>query len=183
MPINQSLFYWINQDGGHHYAWLDAVMVFLSNPLSSIVPLAAIIVYVLSQDRSRWRILLGLVVAIGFDDWVGGQIKHYLATARPCETLDAVRLLQSCGSNSFPSNHSANTAVFAVYVALFYKRAAVFIWLIPFFVGISRIYVGVHYPVDVVGGWMLGCVIAVIAYNLHTRLIYPRDSSQPESGN
>ena len=181
MSINQSLFYWINQDGGNHYVWLDQLMLFLSRPTASIIPLAAVVAYVLIKDRSRWRILLGMVIAIGLDDWVGGQIKHYFAVVRPCEALDGVRLLLGCGPNSFPSNHAANTAAFALYVALFYRRTAVFIWLIPFFVGISRIYVGVHYPVDVIGGWVLGCVIAVIAYNIHIRIIYPKDSLRPES--
>ncbi len=181
MSFNEALFYWINQDGGHHYAWLDSFMVFMSNPKASFIPLTMVAAYVLLRDRPRWRILVGLVLVIGIDDWLGGQLKHYLQAERPCAVLDAVRLLKGCSINSFPSNHAANTAAFAVYIAMFYRKSATYIWLLPFLVGVSRIYVGVHYPFDVVGGWVLGSIVAIAAYYFHGRVIHPSDAVRPET--
>lgn len=176
--MNQSLFYWINQDGGHHYAWLDSAMVFLSSPMSALVPVGLLVAYVYFLDRTRWRLLVGVVIVILLDDWLGGQLKHLLAHDRPCQELTGVRLLDGCGTNSFPSNHAANTAAFAVYVALFYRKALYFIWLIPLLVGISRIYVGVHYPLDVVGGWMMGSFLAALGYWIHIKYIHPGDRTR-----
>lgn len=173
--MNEAIFRWINQDGGHHYTWLDAFMVFLSNPYAALVPLSILVFYVLSRDKTRWRVLVGVVLIIALDDWLGGQLKQLLAIERPCHALEGVRLLQWCGVNSFPSNHSANTAAFATYVFLFYRRSGWFIWLIPLLVGISRIYVGVHYPQDVFGGWIFGSLVAVLGYYVHIKYIHPED--------
>lgn len=177
--MNESLFLWINQDGGHHYAWLDSFMLFLSTPQSALVPLAALFLYVLLLDRQRWRLLIGVVLVIGVDDWLGGLLKHLLAADRPCQVLEGVRLLQGCGVNSFPSNHSANTAAFAVYVYLFYRKTGWFVWLLPILVGVSRIYVGVHYPGDVGGGWILGSLVAIAGYCVHIKYIHPEDGPGP----
>ena len=175
--MNEALFYWINQDGGHHYVWLDKLMIFLSNPMSAILPLSVLLLYVLAYDRARWRMLLGVVLVIALDDWLGGQLKSYLSIERPCNALDGVRLLQGCGINSFPSNHSANTAAFALYTFLFYRKSGWYIWLIPLLVGISRIYVGVHYPQDVFGGWFFGSLVAVLGYYVHIKYVHPEDKT------
>jgi len=176
--MNESLFYWINQDGGHHYLWLDKLMIFLSNPYSAILPLSLLLLYVLAYDRRRWRILVGIVVVVVLDDWLGGIVKTWFSVERPCHALEAVRVLQYCGVNSFPSNHSANTAAFAVYTFLFYRKSGWFIWLIPLMVGISRIYVGVHYPQDVLGGWVFGSLVAVLGYYVHIKYVHPGDRTE-----
>jgi undecaprenyl-diphosphatase len=67
------------------------------------------------------------------------------------------------GTSSFPSSHSAVTAALATTLILAYRRRIRLIWsalLIPIIIGWSRIYVGVHYPTDVLGGWVLGGLIA-----------------------
>lgn len=177
--MNQSIFLWINQDGGNHYQWLDTLMLFFSKPMAAIIPLGILVAYVIVNDRSRWRVLIGVFLVVGIDDWIGGVIKDIVAADRPCAELLGVRILDGCGANSFPSNHAANTAAFASYIFMFYRKAGYFIWVIPLIVGISRIYVGAHYPGDVLAGWFLGSMVGVAGYWIHARYIYKGDATTP----
>lgn len=101
-----------------------------------------------------------------------------MAFARPRPDL-AVRIIEQ-GGFSFPSGHSMNSLV--VYGLLIYlvrryckdkKKANVltaFLSLLITFIGLSRIYVGVHYPTDVLGGWSLGLVVLMIAIIIIERI-------------
>jgi membrane-associated phospholipid phosphatase len=71
--------------------------------------------------------------------------------------LDGVRLLVGCSDSfSFPSGHATNAFALAAFFATYYRRRAVLLFVMAALVGYSRIYVGVHYPLDVLGGAFLG---------------------------
>lgn len=175
LSLNQLVFYWINQDGGHHYGWLDALMRFFSTETSAVVPFLLLAVYALWRGGVTGRhVLIGVVLLVVLTDWSGAQFKHFFAIPRPCEALPDVRLLEACGRNSFPSNHAINMAAVAVYVGLFYFRLLPWLAGIAVLVGISRIYVGVHYPLDVLFGWLWGALLAAGFYFAH-RGFFPGD--------
>lgn len=161
--INRNLFLWINQDGGHHYAWLDGLMLVLSDPRSAIAVLAPLIIYIFWRERKgAYAIFAGLVLMLLLSDGTGAILKHWFLAERPCKTLEGVRLLADyCGRNSFPSNHSLNMAAFAVYVGAHYRALALPMAALAIMVGISRVYVGVHYPGDVLAGWGIGIVFGL----------------------
>ena len=104
-------------------------------------------------------------------DWSGAQIKHWFATERPCNALEGVRLLVSCGRNSFPSNHAINTAAVATYLGWHYRVLIAPMAVLAVLVGVSRIYVGVHYPGDVLFGWAWGVLFATAFYWLGWRVV------------
>jgi undecaprenyl-diphosphatase len=176
LSLNQALFYWINQDGGHHYGWLDAVMRFLSTETSAVVPFLLLAFYALWRGGMKGRhVVIGVLLLAVLTDWSGAQLKHFFAAPRPCEVLPDVRLLEPCGRNSFPSNHAINMAAVAVYVGLFYSRLLPWLAVVAVLVGISRIYVGVHYPLDVFFGWLWGALLASGFYFAHRRF-FPHDA-------
>ena len=85
----------------------------------------------------------------------------------------------SSKSLSFPSGHTSSAFTFAMAIALVLKKKSVSIpaFIFAFLMGISRIYVGVHYPTDVIVGAVVGIIYAVIGYVIFAKLydvVYPK---------
>lgn len=182
MSLNASMFHWINNSGPLQSNAFDWWMLFLTEPRNAIVPFAVLGAYWAWQGGAKGRrLILAIVVLLTVVDGTGGWIKSWLQALRPCQTMDNVRLLVDCGLNSFPSNHSANMAALATYVAFFYPRALLFFGPLAFGVGLSRIYVGVHYPADVAFGWIYGMLWASVLYLVHVRY-FPADVRNAKHG-
>ncbi|CAB4243293.1 conserved membrane protein of unknown function [Methylacidimicrobium sp. AP8] len=119
--------------------------------------------------RFRDRCFLGLVglcLVVG-DMGVTDGIKHLVNRPRPFSVLPGVRLVDegkiswsdpSRGpqGRSFPSGHAANNAALAYLATAFYGPRFAWVWLWAGLVGYSRVYLGVHYPSDVLAGWLAG---------------------------
>ena len=108
--------------------------------------------------------VVAVLIAVAITDPLCAQVlKPLIGRVRPCYAMGAaVRLLAGCGGRfSFPSNHAANAAAVVAAIGVFYKKS---LWIgvpIAIIVGFSRIYIGVHYPSDVFGGWVIGTLVGV----------------------
>jgi undecaprenyl-diphosphatase len=161
-----------------HPLW-DGVMVAITTKEYWLVPLAIVWIWLVLRGGARGRAAaVILLLAVGSSDWISARvIKPGVGRLRPCYELENVRLLVPCGGkHGFPSNHAANTFAAAMTLAYFYRRyTAVFVAL-SLLVGFSRIVVGVHYPGDVLGGFVLSAVIAAIFLTVYQKL----ESAYPE---
>lgn len=163
--LNEAIFFWINQDGGQHYAWLDSSMVFLSDKINGLIPFVLVTIYAFWRSgKPAWRVIVLMVVLVLLSDWSGALLKHWFTTERPCHALEGVRLLAGCGRNSFPSNHALNMAAVATWLGWHYRALIAPMTVLAVLVGISRIYLGVHYPGDVLFGWIWGVLFATAFY-------------------
>ena len=165
--LDRELFILIN---GFNSEAFDNIMVVISGKFSWI-PFYAFLLYLLIRvvGKNIMYVILAVVILITLSDQ-GSVIlfKNYFQRLRPCheESLNPfIHLVNgSCGGQfGFISSHASNTMAISVFVFLFLKNnfgsKMLLIFLFPFIVGYSRIYLGIHYPGDVVCGMIFGATL------------------------
>jgi undecaprenyl-diphosphatase len=153
-------FFFVNQS--MHNAFFDVVMPIVSNAGENglIWLLVALFLYLSGPKTRRASFLMLLAVFISFV--LGEEIlKHIFQRPRPFLSLEGVNLLVAPpGSFSFPSGHAANAFAASLVVARKVTRLAWAVLLLAVVIAFSRVYVGVHYPLDILGGALLGALCA-----------------------
>ena len=143
---------------------LDVVMAAASNRGVLLALAAAFAVYLGLRSPHRWLAAVLLVLAVGAADLVSVRVvKPVIERPRPCRSLASVRAPLGCGSGkSFPSAHASDTAAAVAVVTWAAPPVAPLAIALAVLVGISRVYLGAHYPSDVVAGWVLGAAIGAL---------------------
>jgi len=160
--IDQSLFFLVNLRWSN--CLFDWLMPLVTNEHNWIIPILLFIVYLGGFSGKRGKIaLVILIVAVGLSDYIAASyLKPYFGRIRPSHTLtDSINLLVSKGGKwSMPSNHATNMFSLAVIVGYFYSQWKWIVFSLATLIAFSRVYVGVHYPGDVIAGAILGYSLA-----------------------
>ena len=159
---------WRAMNHGWTHPVLDSIMIHAtSNDTWIVVGIAlSLIASIYSRTRTTVIVLMLIVVALGITDAVCFYaLKPIFHRLRPCyEWSNVVRLVVArCGSDyGFPSNHAANSgAIVAVLFGVTRNRLVLVVGVpVALLVAYSRVYVGVHYPLDAIGGMIVGMAIA-----------------------
>jgi len=157
-----ALFFLINQKGQNYFFdWFMPFMTDFKN-FTYVFPLLAI--WILWKEKRRGivtLVFLGLTLTIT-DQFSSLFLKEWVGRVRPCQVLQHVRLvLTDCNTSySFPSSHAVNIFAAAYFLSPSLKRFAFLFYLIASLVAYSRVYIGIHYPLDNILGAGIGILIA-----------------------
>jgi undecaprenyl-diphosphatase len=172
IDLDKWMFIKINQDGAN--LLFDRLMPFLRQPTTWIpfyLFMALFVVMNFPKKAAAW--LLGIGACVAATDLVSSRlIKPSIGRLRPCneaELAEHIRLLANyCGQNgSFTSSHASNHFGMAMFLFLTLKPVwgrycyLFFLWAAA--ICYAQVYSGVHYPLDVLGGAMLGCLAGWLA--------------------
>ena len=162
LTLDKQLFYWINLSFASHF--LDLAMINLTDKHNWYIPGGILWGLLIWKGGKKGRtVALLVIIAITLSDQISSSLlKPSLERFRPCKSLENFRLLVHCGSlYGFPSSHASNIAAIGTLFMIAYKRWIPFWGILIFLIGISRVYVGVHFPLDVFCGWLLGGAISL----------------------
>jgi undecaprenyl-diphosphatase len=183
--LDEWAFRALNADGG----WLlDGLAVLLSSRAFGIAfgIALALIVALASRRHGRVRLIAALAAAVALSDGVGSQVLRPLfARIRPCYALPPGTfrwLAPAANAGSLPSLHAANFLAMATVAAGADPRLGAAAFVVAAGVALSRVYVGVHWPTDVLAGaaWGVVCGIAVraLAARIPPRVARPREGER-----
>lgn len=176
----EAIMLWLRPDAenaGSGSAWLvNSMRTLTTLSAGTVVTAISIAVAVLLAARRQWGWLIVLLAAV-----IGeALITDFLKTLFDRERPDVLTHLVRVSNESFPSGHASSAA--ALYLPLgllatkFAKRPAARAYILTgavalvFLIGVSRVYLGVHYPSDVVAGWCVGAAWASAAWLAVERL-------------
>ncbi len=174
--IDQQLFLFLN---GFNSPFWDTVMYWISYKFTWVPLYLATLIYFIYKQRTKAILTIVMtVVVIAFADQISVNLfKNVFLRYRPCHNLDIQNMIHlvnnKCGGQyGFVSSHAANAFGFAIFAALIirnkYTTAALIVWALV--VSYSRIYLGVHYPADILGGAILGTGLAFILHPVYKEL-------------
>lgn len=163
---------WYYLNASWHNDFLDAVIPFFRNQYFwAPVYLFFLVFMPYNYGRKGWFWCVGFLLSFAMADYISASmIKPFLHRTRPCNNpylSGLVHIIVPCGSGySFPSSHATNHFAMGVFVAGTLGRVHRWIAMLALFwallIAYSQVYVGVHFPLDVFCGALLGTVIGML---------------------
>jgi undecaprenyl-diphosphatase len=179
LRLDLILFFRINNQWQH--PWLDAVLPWVREPYIWAPLYLFLALFVTINYKWRgffWMVLF--IVAFGIADQTSGFLKDVFGRLRPCRDpllQQYVRVLVPyCPiSGSFTSNHAANHFALGTFCFITlrssFRRFAWLFYVWAFMIGYAQVYVGVHFPLDIAGGALLGILIGLLSGSFFQRRI------------
>jgi undecaprenyl-diphosphatase len=158
-----AIFYFINHSLSTGF--LDkffSIITDVNNWYIAYIILAGIAFF---KGRARGKILVvGLILLIIVTDQTGFRIlKELFERVRPCNALtDVITPLGCAGGYSFPSNHALNNFAAATFISRLFPNYKWIVFIVALMIAISRIYLGVHYPSDILAGALIGVIFGYL---------------------
>lgn len=144
----------------YHFPWLDTIMLPVTYCGNAVILLIAVAgIWLMKGKRLAFRALLAIIAA----GILVTIIKRMFPVSRPLAVLPAVNMLgPSLRLYSFPSGHTAAIFSLTVFVRQRFMKLTPLFWVVVIMVAVSRVYVGAHFPSDVISGAGIGYLAGVL---------------------
>ena len=146
-----------------HHPLIDALMVFftkLGNGAMVWLMFAGYFYFYKKDKKMATQILVGLLMTVLIGAFI---LKPIFMRARPFNFLENITLLIKAPIDySFPSGHTATSVVCSYLISCRYKKLRIVVIPLAVLIAFSRMYIGVHYPTDILGGVVLGIVCGMV---------------------
>jgi undecaprenyl-diphosphatase len=157
------------------YSYLNLIMKLLSEDAEYLF-YAAVIIYWFTRSYDNRRMvfeaLFSAIVAMSVSSLIG--LLYY--RDRPFVTHQVLQMIKHAANGSFPSDHAIGAFVIATSIYLFRRKHGV-VWLfLAAMIAFSRVWNGVHYPLDVIAGAAIGIISALLVYQLFNQSSFARKS-------
>ncbi len=173
LTLDEQLFIFLNS---LHTEWLDPIMVIITKT-QTWIPLYFVLIYFIIKvyKKQSWIPLLGLIITIVATDQITSSImKPFFARLRPSHEPSLASIIhlvnnEQGGLYGFASSHAANTFGVAMFVWLTLRPRYSWSWLLFVWAALmsySRIYLGLHYPLDILAGALVGVCCAWACYRV-----------------
>ena len=172
LSLDQKLFVFLNGLGSATY---DSLWLFITKQ-TNWIPLFIFLLYIIYTKLGKKQslyLLLFVALLLLFSDQTTNLVKYSFQRLRPCNNPDIhsiIRIVQSRNSFSFFSGHAANSMAVSVFLFLILRNdfkyfGLLFLW--PLIFAYSRIYLGLHYPLDILSGYLCGALFGLLTFKLY----------------
>ncbi len=167
---NVSIFFLIFHLSGH-FQVLDILMVFITKYLIYLTVFLIFILGFTGKIKERKAFLLA-IVTIPFAILLINLLRMFYIEQRPFLTYQLISLTNDAPNSAFPSIHTTIMTIIAFAYIYFKSKWSLLFLTTAVFIGFSRIYVGVHYPIDILGGLITGLLALIIVVQLKKLLAH-----------
>ena len=172
ISLDKQLFIYLNSLGSETY---DGLWLMITKQINWI-PLFLFLLYLIYKKigaKQTLILLLFVAVLITCTDQITNLFKNGFQRLRPCsnpEINTIIRVVKASDSYSFFSGHAANSMSVATFLYLIFRKhynyfGFLFLW--PLIFAYSRIYLGLHYPIDIICGFLCGIITGFLIYKLY----------------
>ena len=181
LRFDTELFLFFN---GLHASWADR-LVYLISQVWFWIPLYLLVVFLIFRQYKKvaWKVLIVFVLAITLSDQTCNLLKHSVQRLRPSHTeaiAEQIHLVQKPDGNryfggkyGFPSAHASNSMALAFLVIFFLSKGKKWVMVLAvvwsLMMAYTRLYLGVHYPLDILCGFVVGSCFALLLAFLYRK--------------
>jgi len=167
--MNFSLFQQINGLALRSF-WLDILGVYFAEYLGYLL-VFCLLLFLVFRLKKYWRMIIESFISATFArSVIVSFIRWILPNPRPFVENHVNLLLGHLSTSSFPSGHTSFYFAIATVVYLYNKKAGVFFFVASFLIGISRVFCGIHWPLDILSGIVVGIFSGWVVYKISRKV-------------
>ena len=175
IDLDKSLFVFLNNLGSEPF---DNIWLLITKQFNWL-PFFLLLLYITYKNIGRKKtlvVLLIVAVMITFSDQVTNLIKNNVQRLRPCndeELNGLIRIVKDSETFSYFSGHAANSMAAMMFVFLILRqhyKYTFLIFLYPLIFAYSRIYLGLHFPLDILSGYIFGSLVGLLFYSIYRKI-------------